>query len=134
MTVTIKPTTAQTWPLNLKKLEVDMSYYHNGAKTRTYISKESYLDYLQSPEWKARADKRREIDRGMCQLCGIETENLEVHHLNYFSLKKENPYTDLVCLCPRCHEAVHRMMCRITSPDGRRGWADLPYTAQKGRA
>lgn len=109
-----------------------MSYYHNGAKTRTYISKESYLDYLQSPEWKARADKRREIDRGTCQLCGIKTENLEVHHLNYFSLKKENPYTDLICLCPRCHQAVHQMMCRVTSPDGRRGWADLPYIAQKG--
>lgn len=106
-----------------------MSYYHNGAKTRTYISKESYLDYLQSPEWKARADKRREIDRGMCQLCGKKTENLECHHLTYFHIKTEDPYVDLVSLCPRCHEAVHRMMCRVTSPDGRRGWADLPYTA-----
>lgn len=110
-----------------------MGYYHNGNKSRTYITKEQYLQYLQTPEWKSKADKRREIDQGTCQLCGMKSENLEVHHLNYFSLKKENPYTDLVCLCPRCHEAVHRMMCRITSPDGRGGWADLPYTAQKGR-
>lgn len=109
-----------------------MSYYHNGNNTRTYISKEEYLEYLQSPAWREKADQRRKIDRGTCQLCGMKSENLEVHHLNYFSLKKENPYTDLICLCPRCHEAVHRMMCRVTSPDGRRGWADLPYTAQKG--
>lgn len=109
-----------------------MSYYHNGAKTRTYISKEEYLEYLQSPAWREKADQRRKIDRGTCQLCGMKSENLEVHHLNYFSLKKENPYTDLVCLCPRCHEAVHRMLCRVTSPDGRRGWSDLPYTQEKG--
>lgn len=108
-----------------------MSYYHSGNNTRTYISKDEYTEYLQSTEWKKKADKRREIDRGTCQLCGMKTENLEIHHLSYFNLKNENPYVDLVSLCPRCHEAVHRMMCRITSPDGRRGWADLPY-AQKG--
>lgn len=108
-----------------------MSYYHNGNKSRTYISKQAYLDYLQSPEWKAKAAQRKEIDSFTCQLCGRQQAELEVHHLNYFCLKAENPFTDLICLCPECHEKVHRMMCRITSPDGRRGWADLPYI-QKG--
>ena len=111
-----------------------MGYYHGNQKTRTYISKEEYLAYLETPEWKARAAKRREIDRGTCQLCGVKSENLEIHHLNYFSITKENPFTDLISLCPCCHEAIHRMLCRITSPDGRRGWSDLPYAARKRRA
>lgn len=109
-----------------------MGYYHNGNKSRTYVTKKEYLQYLQTPEWKSKADKRREIDRGTCQLCGKKTENLECHHLTYFHIKTEDPYVDLVSLCPRCHEAVHRMMCRVTSPDGRRGWSDLPYTQEKG--
>lgn len=108
-----------------------MTYYHNGIRSRKYISKREYLEYLQSPEWKAKAAKRREIDNNTCQLCGRQQAELETHHISYFNLKNENPYTDLICLCPECHEKVHRMMCRITSPDGRRGWADLPYS-QKG--
>lgn len=111
-----------------------MGYYHNGNQSRTYISKEEYLNYLQSQEWKDRADKRREIDKWTCQLCGEKSENLEIHHLNYFNIKNEDPYTDLIALCPRCHEAIHWMMCRITSPDGRKGWSDLPYAARKRRA
>lgn len=108
-----------------------MTYYHNGIRSRKYISKREYLEYLQSPEWKAKAAKRRESDNNTCQLCGRQRAELETHHISYFNLKNENPYTDLICLCPECHEKVHRMMCRITSPDGRRGWADLPYS-QKG--
>ena len=108
-----------------------MSYYHNGNKSRTYISKQAYLDYLQSPEWKAKAAKRREIDNNTCQLAEGSRRNWKCIILAIFNLKSENPYVDLISLCPKCHESVHRMMCRITSPDGRRGWADLPYI-QKG--
>ena len=90
-----------------------MSYYHNGNKSRTYISKQAYLDYLQSPEWKAKAAKRREIDNNTCQLCGRQQAELEVHHISYFNLKSENPYVDLISLCPKCHESVHLSLIHI---------------------
>ena len=104
-----------------------MSYYHHGQGNRSYISREQYLDYLKSDEWKAKAEARRKIDKGICQLCRKESNMLEVHHLSYFHIQNEDIYTDLVSLCPDCHEKIHKMMCRVTSPDGRRGWADLPY-------
>lgn len=104
-----------------------MSYYHYGQGSRSYISKQEYLDYLKSDDWKAKAEARRKIDKGICQLCRQASDMLEVHHLSYFHIKNENIYTDLIALCPDCHRKIHAMMCRITSPDGRRGWADLPY-------
>lgn len=82
-----------------------------------------YEEYLLTDEWKEKAQKRIEIDGGECQMCGT-TENIHVHHLTYHNIFRENPYTDLVCLCSNCHAAVHRMMNRVNNPFGRRGWKD----------
>lgn len=88
---------------------------------------QSYQEYLASDEWEIKKQKRIEIDKGRCQMCGaIGTgfNKIHVHHLTYHNIFKENPYTDLVCLCKVCHEAVHRMMNRINDETGRRGWKD----------
>lgn len=85
-----------------------------------------YEHYLQSPEWKAKANERRRIDRGICQMCHDPfTPTTEIHHLTYRNLYHENVYTDLVTLCPECHEAVHRMMNRQVNEFGDKGWSRL---------
>ena len=88
----------------------------------------NYDEYLRSPEWKAKALKRAEIDNYQCQMCGCKgtmSNKLECHHLSYRNIYRENIDTDLVTLCSTCHTDVHRMMCRVTdSTTGKRGWKD----------
>ena len=93
------------------------------------MDNKQYREYLQSPEWKAIARKRMEIDNNACTCCGSRgTANnpLEVHHLSYRYLYQEQGriYEDLVTLCHVCHKGIHNIMNRKTNPQGRRGWKD----------
>ena len=90
-----------------------------------------YLQYLQSEKWGEIAKKRMEIDKYRCACCGSAgtmANKLEVHHLSYSHLGQEENrvYEDLVTLCHCCHKSVHKMMERVTSPTGKRGWKDNP--------
>ncbi len=93
-----------------------------------------YRQYLKSDEWHRIAEQRLKIDEYRCAMCGSRGtagNPLEVHHLSYRYLYHEGNrvYEDLITLCHTCHKAVHKMMCRVTSPDGRRGWKsryDIP--------
>lgn len=96
---------------------------------------EQYKAYLRTDKWKAIAKRRIEIDNHTCVMCksrGTMTNCLEVHHLSYRYLYHEENriYEDLVTLCHSCHKSVHNLMCRITSPSGRRGWKDSYYVPQ----
>ena len=77
------------------------------------MNRAAYLDYLRSPEWKAK--RRRAIERAghACEICG-KTGRLEVHHTTYERLGKER-LSDLVVVCRSCHRWVHRT--------GRGGWS-----------
>lgn len=93
------------------------------------MTDEEYRAYLQSDEWKQKAEQRMEIDGYRCQGCGTcgTVENpLEVHHLSYANLedKAEDVYTQLVTCCHCCHKNIHRVMERKTNIKGRRGWKD----------
>ena len=98
------------------------------------FTKQQYTEYLQSGEWARKKQLRLEIDEHRCRMCGKTDREvpLECHHINYRSFFNEDLYKDLISLCPECHRAVHRMMCRPTGrwPDTGRiryGWAtDLP--------
>lgn len=86
----------------------------------------SYADYLKSEEWKEKARKRAEIDNFkccMCGSCGTQNNPLQVHHMTYHNIYRENIYKDLTTLCKSCHKAVHRMMNRLTAPNIH-GWKD----------
>ena len=88
-----------------------------------------YREYLKSAKWKAIAAQRMQIDGNKCVMCGSRgtTANpLEIHHLSYRYLYREESriYEDLCTLCHACHKQTHNLMCRITSPNGRRGWKD----------
>lgn len=93
------------------------------------VDNEQYTEYLKSAEWKQIAEQRLEIDNYRCQACeciGTPTNPLEVHHLSYKNLYNEDGrvYEDLVTLCHVCHKQLHKVMERVTSASGRRGWTD----------
>lgn len=65
----------------------------------------NYKKYLNSKEWKDKANKRMEKDRFLCQDCGA-AYNLVVHHLTYDRIYHED-MKDLTTLCKKCHAAYH---------------------------
>ena len=67
--------------------------------------KKKYSDYLKSKDW---ADIRIDLFNvrgGKCERCG-STVKLEVHHLHYRNVFKEEP-SDLIILCRICHQLEH---------------------------
>lgn len=72
---------------------------------------QSYIDYLNSPEWKKKRWARLEIDNYRCRLCGIyprSSSELHVHHIpsSYKLIPNESIENDLLTLCIECHEMV----------------------------
>lgn len=66
-----------------------------------------YAEYLQSPEWWAKADAAIRRARGACERCGRPAQ--EVHHKTYERLFCELD-DDLEALCVRCHRLEHRRL------------------------
>ncbi len=67
-----------------------------------------YENYLKSETWQNKRQKRLQIDKCKCALCG-SPEKLQVHHIRYPNiLGQESVYTDLITLCDDCHKAVHQ--------------------------
>lgn len=63
---------------------------------------QAYVEYMRSPDWRA---KRQEVIRNAgyrCQRCGSYAQPLHVHHLTYEFLGDE-PLEDLEALCGPCH-------------------------------
>lgn len=71
------------------------------------IRRERYRMYLQSEQWRKKRAAIIKLDNGKCQVCGAE-KSLHVHHLTYDRIYDEAPY-DLVTVCERCHEAIHKL-------------------------
>lgn len=76
-----------------------------------------YVQYLLSPEWKAR--RLVEIERAghRCELCNSPGP-FHVHHRTYERRGDEAP-GDLVVLCPPCHETFHEHRTLNGSPGPR---------------
>lgn len=72
--------------------------------------RQRYHQYLQSSEWKKKADVVRQKYCNTCQECGKRSSAsraLDVHHKTYQRIGEE-PLEDLVALCRACHDALHR--------------------------
>lgn len=67
-----------------------------------------YLEYLRSPEWRARADAALERADHRCMVCGADRwfSRLNVHHNTYERLGNERE-SDLIVLCEHCHDIFH---------------------------
>ena len=63
-----------------------------------------YERYIKSSKWRNIRQRVMARDGQRCKMCN-STENLQVHHLTYEHLYKEENYLyDLVTLCKKCHE------------------------------
>ena len=67
---------------------------------------ELYATYLQSPEWRQRADAAKARFGNRCALCNAEGP-LQAHHRTYERVGNEIP-EDLIALCAGCHDGFHR--------------------------
>ena len=65
-----------------------------------------YSEYLKSPEWRRKADRCKELAGYRCEDCGATDRPLHAHHKTYKRVGRER-YTDLECLCDKCHGARH---------------------------
>jgi len=81
------------------------------VETRVWLidryKKSIYHQYLNSKEWNIIRNKMLKFSDYKCSRCS-ETENLQVHHLNYNSLGNES-LGDLEVLCNKCHQEVHKI-------------------------
>jgi len=82
----------------------------------------SYLEYLASPAWRARATHAKRRQDYQCFRCCRSGLPLEVHHFTYARLGDEWP-EDLVALCESCHAAVHDLLPHLS-----REQQELPFT------
>ena len=69
-------------------------------------AKKRYAKYRESPEWQAKRIEAIEYHGGECGECKA-TDALEVHHLHYKTLGKEDVAVDLRVLCRTCHQKTH---------------------------
>jgi hypothetical protein len=67
---------------------------------------EWYRQYLQTSEWRERAEATKARFGGHCALCN-GTDGLEAHHRTYERVGHELP-EDLTALCSDCHGAYHQ--------------------------
>jgi 5-methylcytosine-specific restriction endonuclease McrA len=81
------------------------SKYRDRWKTRREKSYEKYRNYIQSEEWKKKAEIKKEKVGYKCEECKTD-KYLETHHLTYKRLYNE-PLEDLKVLCRNCHQKVH---------------------------
>ena len=70
-----------------------------------FMSNEEKQAYLKSDKWKQLCKQVKERDGNKCVISG-ETNNLEIHHLNYINLGNEQ-LSDLVTLSRKCHQLQH---------------------------
>lgn len=83
-----------------------------------------YKDKLKDPRWISR---KRDIlirDKYACMLCGSRGKDgseLHVHHLHYIKGREPWQYSDLnlVTLCDRCHNEVHKHGVKLVLRESR---------------
>lgn len=72
-----------------------------------YIKNMDYNDFLNTPYWKAVAERVKNKAKNRCQMCN-SSENLNVHHRTYNNHGDElHHMEDLVCICKSCHQKYH---------------------------
>ncbi len=70
-----------------------------------------YDDYMKSDEWAEKCNQRLKIAEHKCEMCGGLEKNskgLQIHHISYKNLGRENVGNELICVCGRCHLMLHR--------------------------
>ena len=100
----------KSWHKGIKtyrKMNLLTNVIVNWGKIQDYITDMDYIKFLQTPYWKAIAEKVRQKAGCRCQLCN-SNERLNVHHRTYENHGDElHHMDDLICVCSECHEKHH---------------------------
>lgn len=73
-------------------------------------AKQRYRNYMQSPLWKAKSKRIKELSGNKCSRCGASNHPLMCHHLHYFNAygnESTSPGIDCICVCSFCHSFLH---------------------------
>lgn len=93
--------------------EAVSSQFVNWDNIAEAIKSMSYQDFLQTPYWKAIAQKKKEQQHYKCQLCA-GNKMLATHHKTYEHHGHEHEYkvmeNDLIVLCDSCHKKFHNIL------------------------
>ena len=98
---------------DLKRADAyDENYHAVASALREVIRQASsaswwrqYTAYLQTPEWKRRAEAAIRAAGGLCTVCRIRKAT-QAHHLAYDRVGHEMP-EDLRAVCVPCHQVEH---------------------------
>lgn len=89
-----------------KKCMSECEEFTEEYKRKSYlIKKMKYDQYLQSPQWKIKAEIVKERDNHLCQMC-LMSRATDVHHLTYKRIFNELT-SDLISVCRKCHDKIH---------------------------
>lgn len=84
-----------------------------------------YEEYLRTPEWRKKKADRLAFDNWCCGFCHKpikDGDRYETHHIRYNRLGHECIETDLISLCPTCHQDFHN------SWEKTKYWEESPFT------
>lgn len=87
-----------------------------------------YESYIKTPEWKQVKKNRLAFDNWRCCICHKtinEGDRYETHHMLYTRLGHEQIETDVISLCPNCHQSFHNAWERT------KYWEETPFTHWK---
>ena len=94
----------QGWDFSSESRQMQRAH---GIKPMDSIKRDSYDDYLRSPEWKAKRQIIIKREANICQGC-LSAPIEEVHHSTYSNIGDELMF-QLIGLCSNCHRKVHHI-------------------------
>ena len=74
--------------------------------------KETYSKYLKSAKWKKKRIQALDYHGAACACCG-STNLVQVHHISYLNYPGNEKMTDLIPLCRRHHQMVHKLIAEL---------------------
>lgn len=97
----------------------------------------AYREYLRSDKWQNVRLEALVREKGMCQICGLESISNDAHHVWYPESVWDTTEAHLVVLCRGCHDFLHTMLPECKTKDeekGRQEWLKFFYAIKAWRA
>lgn len=94
--------------ISLREKLRNLNFSHvDKIKIKDYIECMNYVDFLNTPYWKAISEEVKKKAHYKCQICN-GNKKLQVHHRSYENHGLELYHLeDLICLCEDCHTKYH---------------------------
>lgn len=86
---------------------------NRSPKKKKVDRRKQYIEYINSPEWRAFREKAFDFHGRNCATCGSK-HDLHVHHKHYKTFMRET-VGDVMILCEPCHMDVHARPSKTTT-------------------